>query len=89
MGTGVDSRALTGQGVKTTHLHLVSRLRVSRTIPLLPLYAFMARSRRNLSVKFIYSWLARLHRHSAAGGSRTQTDDIVLFYKILKNKKLK
>lgn len=88
IGTGIDSRTLIGQGVKATLLHLVSRLRVSETIPLLPLYTFMVRSRRNLSVKFIYSWFVQLHRHSTAGGSRTQyKDDIVLFYKILKKKK--
>jgi hypothetical protein len=43
MGTAVLSWGLNGQGVKlTTHLHLVTRLRMSGAIPLLPLYALMA-----------------------------------------------
>jgi hypothetical protein len=38
-----------GRGVRLiTHSHLVPRLRMSRAIPLLPLYAFMARTGRTL-----------------------------------------
>jgi hypothetical protein len=43
MGTRVLSRRLSGRSVKiTTHLHLVTKSRISGAIPLLPLYAFMA-----------------------------------------------
>jgi len=42
MGTGVNYRAKSGQGVRLPiHLHLVSRLRVSGALLLLLLHAFM------------------------------------------------
>jgi len=50
MTTGVYSRRQIGQGVlSTTHLHL----RMSGVIPLLPLYAFMAYTKDNITFAFI------------------------------------
>ena len=50
MGTGVTSRGLIGQGMMlTTHLQLVTGLRMSGAIPLLPLYTFMVQ--KNWTIK--------------------------------------
>jgi len=53
MGTAVLSRGYGGPDVKlTAHLHPVSKLRMSGALPLLPLYAFTARTRLTLPLPF-------------------------------------
>jgi hypothetical protein len=43
LGTGSSYWGLSGRGVNlTTHLHLVTRLRMSGAVPSLPQYVFMA-----------------------------------------------
>jgi hypothetical protein len=47
MGAGVLSLGKSGRDVKLTiRFHMVSRVRISGAVPLLPLYAFMSRQRK-------------------------------------------
>jgi hypothetical protein len=52
---GCFSEDKAGRGVKlTTHLHLVPKLRLSRAVPLLPPYAFMAAQEQLYHYIYIY-----------------------------------
>jgi hypothetical protein len=65
LGTGLLSQGQSGRGVKlTTHIYLRPSIRMSGTIPLLPLYAFIEVTGTTLPLPLLL-WINTVRRCSA------------------------